>query len=131
MLIQVVLLSALTAALLLTWRRARQQVISRLEALTWSAVWAVAGAAVVHPETTTSIARYLGVGRGVDLVLYGSVLVLFLLVFKIFVALSSLERKLTQLVRQDAMRGLTGTARSDTQVPPQPPSAGREVEQGP
>jgi hypothetical protein len=46
------------------------------------------------------------VGRGSDFVIYGSVVLLFVLVFKIFIALDQLEKKLTEMVRRDALRDL-------------------------
>ncbi len=107
MLIQFVLLLILLVALSVTWKRSRQSVISRSEALVWSLVWIVAGAVILLPQTTTLVANFFGVGRGVDFILYGSVLALFLLVFKLFVALDQLERKLTELVRRDALKGFT------------------------
>jgi len=115
MLIQAVLVLALTGALVGTWKRASEGVISRREALLWSTAWIAAGAVVLRPETTTVIARYFGVGRGVDFVLYGSVMVLFFLVFKIFVALNALERKLTEMVRKEALDGLFGSRKASSQ----------------
>jgi small membrane protein len=103
MLIQFVLVFALLVALLVTWRRARQGVISGREAIFWSVLWIVAGVVILAPQTTTSIAHFFGVGRGVDFVLYASVLALFFLVFKIFLAIDRLERKLTDVVQRDAL----------------------------
>ena len=106
MLIQIVLIFALALAVIVTWRRASQNVISRKEALAWSVAWIGAGIVVLLPRTTTTIANFFGVGRGSDFVIYGSVVALFFLVFRIFVALDRLERKLTDVVRKDALKGL-------------------------
>ena len=106
MLIQIVLLIILLVALGLTWKRARQEVISRSEALVWSLVWMAAGGVILLPQTTTLVANFFGVGRGVDFILYGSVVTLFLLVFKLFVTLDQLDRKLTELVRREALKDL-------------------------
>ncbi len=104
MLIQLVLILILLAALGMTWKRAKENVISRREALLWSVVWIVAGIVVALPWTTTVVANFFGVGRGADFVIYGSVVVLFILVFKIFVALDKLDRKLTDIVQRDALK---------------------------
>lgn len=106
MLIQIVFSIVLLLAFAMTWKRAWQQVISRSEAFAWSLLWVVAGIVILLPQTATFVANFFGVGRGSDFVLYGSVIVLFLLIFKIFVALDQYERTLTELVRRDALKDL-------------------------
>ncbi len=106
MLIQVILLAILFGACVMTWKRARERVISRREALAWSLLWIAAGFGIALPWTTTRIANFFGVGRGSDFVLYGSVLLLFVLVFKLFIVLDTLDRKLTEIVRRDALKEL-------------------------
>lgn len=106
MLIQIVLLLILFAALLMTWKRARQRVISFREAIVWSVLWIGAGIGIALPWTTTLVANFFGVGRGSDFVIYGSVVALFMLVFKIFIALDKLDRQLTDIVRKDALKDL-------------------------
>jgi hypothetical protein len=107
MLIQFLLVGTMGLALLMTWRRYQQRVISFVEAIAWSALWLLAAGVVLLPQVTTRIAQFVGVGRGADLVLYASVSGLFLLVFKLFVQHEQLERKLTDLVRHDALRDLS------------------------
>jgi hypothetical protein len=106
MLIQIVLIAILAGVLAMTWKRALQNVISRGEALLWSLLWIGAGIVVALPQTTTVVANFFGVGRGADFIIYGSVVTLFVLVFKIFVALEGLDRKLTDIVRKEALRDL-------------------------
>lgn len=104
MLIQFILVAAMLVALYVTWKRARQNVISTREAIGWSVIWVGAGVVVALPDTASAVARIFGVGRGVDLVLYASVAVLFLLVFKVFIQHERMERMLTELVRLEALR---------------------------
>lgn len=107
MLIQVVLIVVLASVLVMTWRRAWQGVVSRREALLWSLLWIGAGFIILQPKTTTLVANFFGVGRGADFILYGAVVLLFVLVFKLFVALEVMERKLTDFVRKDALKNLS------------------------
>ena len=104
MLIQIVLIAILVGALAMTWKRARQRVISIRETVAWSILWIAAGVVILLPWTTTRVANFFGVGRGADFILYGSVVLLFVLVFKIFVALDKLDRKLTDVVRKEALK---------------------------
>jgi len=104
MLIQLVFLVIFAAALSVVWRRATQNVISRREAFAWSALWIAAAGIILLPQTTTVVAHFFGIGRGADFILYGAVILLFVLVFKLFIALDSMERKLTEFVRRDALK---------------------------
>ena len=72
----------------------------------WVGFWALAVVAVSVPETTDLAARWFGVGRGADLVVYLSVTVLFYLVFRMFVKLEDMEREITKIVRSDALESL-------------------------
>lgn len=106
MLIQFVLVILMAAALLTTWQRVRQRVIHVREALAWSIVWVVAALVVLRPEITTRIANLFGVGRGVDFVLYASVAILFLLVFRLFLENEKLERTISRIVRESALQNV-------------------------
>lgn len=104
MLIQFILVVAMVLAFVVTWRRAAQAVIRPLEAIGWSIIWILAAVVVSLPNVTTRVAQFFGIGRGVDFVLYASVAVLFLLIFKLFIQHEKLERKLTEVIRREALR---------------------------
>lgn len=110
MTIQLILLAVLLFALWVTWKRAKEQVIRRREALAWTGLWVLAAVVVLWPDLTTRIAEFVGVGRGADLAVYGAVILLFILIFRLHVALDKLERTITKLVRRDALRDLPDEA---------------------
>jgi hypothetical protein len=103
MLIRILLWIVLALALTMTWRRAKQGAVRMLEAIAWSVVWIIAAVVVARPEVTTTVAQFLGVGRGADLILYAAVITLLILVFQLHVAHHKLERQLTELVRREAL----------------------------
>lgn len=118
--IQILLLIVLFIALRLTWKRANEQVIRRREALLWTMLWLGAALVVLWPDLTTRIAEVVGVGRGADLAVYGSVILLFILIFRLHVALDKLERTITKLVRREALRDLErGTETSQRSPAPE------------
>jgi len=96
----------MAAALVITWRRVRQRIIHVREAIAWSFVWIVASIIVLLPDITTRIANLFGVGRGVDVVIYASVAILFLLIFRLFLQHEKLERTISDLVRETALKDL-------------------------
>lgn len=108
MLVQIVLVPIMLAALFVTWRRAWQRVLRLWEALVWTMVWGGAAITISTPSVSARLAETFGVGRGVDFVVYASVALLYLLVFRLFVEHARVERNLTKIVRREALRDLPG-----------------------
>lgn len=104
--IQVVILCALLCALLLTWRRARQGAVRRLEALAWTGVWVVGAIVVARPEVASWFANTVGIGRGSDLAVYLAIILLMILAFNLYVQHHRLQREITELVRKEALKDL-------------------------
>lgn len=69
----------------------------------WMLVWASAAAAMIWPNATRIVARYLGIGRGTDLVLYVSVFGTLAGFFYIYTRFRRLDRTMTLLVRELAL----------------------------
>ncbi len=70
----------------------------------WLIVWAVALIAIFYPEQTTEIARLLGIGRGVDVVVYASIAILFYLVFRLHVYIENLRTEISRLIREVSLK---------------------------
>ncbi len=105
MLIQFILILVLFGAMWVTRRRIKQKAIRPLEGYLWTLVWIVTAVVILQPDLTVGrLAHFLGIGRGADLALYGSIIVLLLLVFHLHVAHDRLEKQLTELVRREALR---------------------------
>jgi hypothetical protein len=72
----------------------------------WFLFWIVVGFVAVLPQTTDIVARFVGVGRGADVVIYASLLVLFYLIFRVYIKIEQVEREVTGLVRKLALDDL-------------------------
>lgn len=83
--------------------RYRKQEISSKEVFVWTVFWALVLAATLWPKTTDIIAQVFGVGRGVDLLLYISIVVLFFIIFRIIVKIEKIEKDITKIVRHFAI----------------------------
>jgi hypothetical protein len=84
-------------------QKIKQKSLTRGWGVLWILFWLVVGLVVSLPWTTSLLAARLGVTRGVDLVVYVSILALFYLVFRLTVKNEKLERNITELVRQVAL----------------------------
>lgn len=80
--------------------------ITRREWAFWTVLWLLAGIAAALPQTTDRLATGLGVatGRGVDLVVYSAIPILFYIVFRLYTKLDSMERDMTAIVREIALK---------------------------
>jgi len=73
------------------------------EALSWVFFWLLAAIVSFRPNYTVNLAKFLGVGRGADAVIYLSVALLFFIVFRIFIRLEKIEHQITKITRQDSL----------------------------
>ncbi|MFA6467218.1 MAG: DUF2304 family protein [Patescibacteria group bacterium] len=80
--------------------------ISLLSFLIWFLLWLAILLVFWLPDTTSYLAAWLGIGRGADLVVYLSIVVIFYMIFKIFVRLNKIENEITRVVRADAIKNV-------------------------
>jgi hypothetical protein len=72
----------------------------------WSLIWIGVITVANWPGSSDYLARLMGVGRGMDLVVFLSILAIFYGMYRIYVKVENLERKLTQIVREEALRSV-------------------------
>jgi|SRR3989344_404887 len=102
--IQLVLALFIIFAISRAYLRFREKVITSAVFMLWIVVWLTALIVVLSPPTTSKMANFLGIGRGVDFVLYVSLAILFYLVFRLYVMIEDLRHEITYLVRQIALQ---------------------------
>jgi hypothetical protein len=103
MLFQALFLAASLVAMLGILAKKKQDVLTMRGSLFWLLLWIAADVAVLQPSAVTVMANALGIGRGTDLVLYFSVVLVFVILFRLHVKLERLQRDLTKVVRQQAL----------------------------
>lgn len=98
--IQVFLLIFILFFLSRVFLRSKENVIPPKTALFWTLIWTIAIIGILHPATTSKLAELIGVGRGVDAIIYLALSLLFYLVFRLYVMIEDVRREITTLVRQ-------------------------------
>lgn len=73
----------------------------------WGLLWISAAVAIARPELTAIVARFLGIDRGTDVVLYFAILGMFFGFFFVYLRLRRIETDLTRIVREMAIHGAT------------------------
>jgi small membrane protein len=104
LLIQIILIAFAVLAFLRAFFQFRKGNLNLAWLLFWLLFWVAVGFAVLLPQTTDMLAHFVGVGRGVDVVMYLSLIALFYLVFRLFIKIEGLERDITKLVRSIALK---------------------------
>jgi small membrane protein len=93
---------------LFAWSRAflrmRGKDISVGEFSFWSLIWITVILVGIFPKIITIISGIVGIGRGVDLAVYVSIILLFYLIFRIYVNLDNQKNEITKLVRELSIR---------------------------
>lgn len=74
------------------------------EFIFWTILWLAIGIVVVYPKTASLVAQLVGVGRGADLAVYSSLLLIFYLLFRIFMHLEKTEKQITKIVIEHALK---------------------------
>lgn len=99
-------------------KKYRSQQISRHWFMLWSLLWILVVAVALWPQVTDRVAGAVGVGRGADLLVYVSVVVLVYASFRTMTQLQKLHEEQTELVRRiaidDAKLPDTGRQASDS-----------------
>jgi small membrane protein len=73
---------------------------------------------IISPDITTSIAKWLGVNRGINLVLYFTVFFFLFLILKLYSRIRRLEQKFTDFVRYEAMASIEYFGKEEASTQP-------------
>lgn len=99
--IQIILISAVVFLAFYMYLRLRSSLLDAI------LIFLFCGAAVffiLFPDTTTQIAQWMGVKRGINLVFYSITVFFFFLILKLYSRLRRLENKFTEMVRENSLK---------------------------
>jgi len=69
----------------------------------WMLNWVLVAIIGFWPGVTQRIADIIGIDRGIDTVVYFSILALFYLIYRLYVKIEHLEQDITKVVRDEAL----------------------------
>ena len=84
--------------------RARDRKIKQNEFIFWSIIWIAIIIVAFIPGITGIFAKPFGIGRGADFAVYISLIALFYLMFRLYVKAEKIEKDITKLVREIALK---------------------------
>lgn len=103
MIFQIFLMLFALFAISKTVRQYKKKKVSRHWFLVWTGLWVVVIGVALAPQTTDVVARYVGVEKGADLLVYCAIVLLFYVMYRMFVRMERQHQELTQLVRKIAV----------------------------
>lgn len=99
-LIQILLVLLVVLIISRLGARFRNKQIGLFNFFLWLLFWIASIGIILYPEASSSVARVLGVGRGADVVVYISLIVIFYFIFYVTVRLHIIEQQITKMVRK-------------------------------
>jgi len=102
-LIQILALVFATFAMLKIIIQVKRNEINIESAIFWIFIWMLVILMVVFPQTMSYLATLTGVGRGVDVVIYIAIIILFYLQYRLYLRIENIEREITIIVREIAI----------------------------
>lgn len=88
------------------WFSFKRKELTLISLIFWVIVWAGVLLVVWFAQVTLIVAHLLNIQRGIDSVVYLSIVILFYLMFRILVKIEKTERKVEKLVRKISMQGI-------------------------
>jgi hypothetical protein len=85
--------------------RFKDNKLTKNEFIFWVLIWFVVIAISLAPNILGLFSNILGIGRGMDLIIVISIVVLFYLIFRLYVQLEGVKKEITTLVRRVALEG--------------------------
>lgn len=100
---QIILLILVAYSIILVVRRVVKKQSSIREILIWIIFWLVGAILIIKPDFSQRFASMLGIGRGVDLIIYIAIILSFMMQYELLTRQQNLEQLLTKLAREIAL----------------------------
>ncbi len=82
--------------------RIKEKAITKGEFFFWGAIWTLLIIFAVSPRWTDLLSKPLGIERGIDLIIYFSVILLLYMIFRIYVRIENMDKTITTVIRHIA-----------------------------
>jgi hypothetical protein len=98
----------LVGALVHVVLRWRSRALGAAQLIFWALIFGSILVVLLVPQLSVLVAHLLGVNRGTDIIVYGSMALLFYLVFGLYVRLENLKHRMTRILRELSLKETPG-----------------------
>jgi len=103
MVYQVLVVIMAILAILLVFNRFHGKKTSLQTFILWAMLWALLAIFTIIPESSNILAKIIGIGRGLDLILIFGIIGSYYLIFRVYLKLEKIDQNITELVRKISM----------------------------
>ena len=97
-LLQYVLIVLSLLGLLNLFWQIRRGNLDWIASIKWFMAWVALLVVAIKPGVADWLANLFGTGRGADLLIYGAIIFIFILIFKLILKLNQMDRQISKLV---------------------------------
>jgi len=101
---QILLTSLILVVIFRTLTAYKRNKLSLSFVILWLSFWLGVIILVFQQDLVSIVANSLGISRGVDLVIYVSLIVIFYTIYRILITLSEYQKMITKLVREVSLK---------------------------
>ncbi len=112
-LLQILIIAFALFALSRTLLRVKDKTVPKIEFFLWVGVWGIVIVLASLPSVMTYLTKPLGIARGVDIIIYGSIILLFYLIFRLYVKTEQTNQELTKIVQRLAQEKVRDKAQEE------------------
>ncbi|MCL2156867.1 MAG: DUF2304 family protein [Methanobrevibacter sp.] len=102
MLYQILVVFIAIIAVLLVFNRYHSRKTSLQTFILWSILWILLAIFAIVPDSITFFANFIGIGRGLDLILIFGLIFVYYLVFRLYLKIEKIDQDITEIVRKVA-----------------------------
>ncbi len=84
----------------------RSGTLSFRELIVWISIWSSIIVVAYYPQLTDILVKFTGLKRGIDSLVYISIVVLFYSTYRIYMKIEKIEQEITGIVRESALSSL-------------------------
>ena len=103
MFVQIILVLVFLFLFFKTFFKLKHKELFLSEAIGWMFLWFFGLILAFKPDNASYFAKILGIGRGVDLVIYAALIILFYLQFRLMIRIEKNNRDITKLTREKTL----------------------------
>lgn len=103
MLYQILVVFIASIAVLLVFDRYHRRKTSLQTFILWLILWVLLAIFTIIPDSSTFLANFFGIGRGLDLILVFGIIGAYYLIFRLYLKIEKIDQDITELVRKIAI----------------------------
>ncbi|PJA40729.1 DUF2304 domain-containing protein [candidate division WWE3 bacterium CG_4_9_14_3_um_filter_34_6] len=100
---QIVFLAFILISLIRIIKQSRVNLLKPVEVFFWGTIWLAGGIVILFPAITVKLSNFFGIARGVDFIIYTSIIFLYYILYRIYLKLENLSKMIKEITTKIAL----------------------------